>query len=68
MTEQMRIAETRYRLARCILVQLEKDEVITPRELEIIRDTLVELYNPPIGFLEKGLHYDREKSNTGFVP
>ena len=68
MTEQMRIAETKYRLARCILVQLEKNEIITPRELEIVRDTLIELYSPPIGSLEKGLLYDREKSNTGFVP
>lgn len=68
MTEQMKIAETKYRLVRCILVQLEKDEIITPGELETIRDSLIELYHPPIGSLEKGLHYDREKSNTGFVP
>ena len=68
MTEQMKNAEAKYRLARCILVQLEKDSIITPEELATVRDSLIELYCPPIGSLEKGLIYDREKSNTGFVP
>ena len=48
-------AETRFRLANFIMLNLYKQGVITREQYLEIRDRLIDEYNPIIGELERGL-------------
>lgn len=52
--DQERItAEIEYRLAKCVVYDLYKKELLSEAEMEECIDELLKLYNPPTAVIEK---------------
>lgn len=52
--DQMRItAEIEYRLAKCVVYDLYKKELLSEAEMEECVDELFKFYNPPTAVIEK---------------
>ena len=52
--EQERItAEIEYRLAKCVVYDLYKKDLLSETEMEQCVDELLKLYNPPTAVIEK---------------
>lgn len=52
--DQERItAEIEYRLAKCVVYDLYKKELLSEAEMEECVDELLKLYNPPTAVIEK---------------
>ena len=52
--DQIRVtAEIEYRLAKCVVYDLYKKELLSEAEMEECIDELLKLYNPPTAVIEK---------------
>ena len=52
--DQERItAEIEYRLAKCVVYDLYKKDLLSEAEMEQCVDELLKLYNPPTALIEK---------------
>lgn len=52
--DQIRVtAENEYRLAKCVVYDLYKKELLSEAEMEECIDELLKLYNPPTAVIEK---------------
>ncbi|MBP0980952.1 MAG: hypothetical protein J5968_01995 [Oscillospiraceae bacterium] len=52
------IKEMKYEIGKYIFSLLEEGNLITHQQFLDLRDELIDIYNPIIGELEKGLDYE----------
>lgn len=64
MTKDAAIAETKYRIAKCVFTSLQENGLISDDELNTLLIAAVEKYHPLIGELEVN-SIAREKGYTG---
>lgn len=53
MDQERVTAEIEYRLAKCVVYDLCKKELLSEAEMEECIDELLKLYNPPTAVIEK---------------
>ena len=50
--------ETEYEIGKYIFSLLEKNRILTHEQYLTLRDSLIDIYGPVIGALERGLDYE----------
>lgn len=58
MNYEMSAKEINYRIAESIFFHMAMDGHLTPKEYEVLRDRLLDIYQPIISDLERGFLFD----------